>query len=484
VSGNRAEPATLSQLQRGVVGLVVSYQDHDADRPWVKRRPATRNAQAAVMPGGYLLTSAQMVSGATLVEVEREGRPPRALARVFHVDRESNLALLVVDAPGFVDDLEPLAFAGSTPTSGDLRAIRWYQQQFELAELRIKRIAVSEAWFGRCRHAYLLGRSDLADGGWAEPVVDDDGALVGLATGQNEHTVWVVPVELLAAYYARATAPGPYLPFPTVRFSWQWTMDRALAAWLGLGNAPRGVMIRSVPRGTTGDGSLRPRDVLLALDGHAIDSRGYYQHPRWGWVEFSQLVVEGHRSGDVVPARILRDGVEREVSVVLRDSPTALDLVPVRRGDDPPPYVIVGGLVFVELDGEYLRAWGKDWTSRAPLRLVGASQLLEGAQDTGRRRLVVLSQLLPSPWSVGYEGLRDHVVEAIDGRAIGSLADVVDAFAAPPGPFVHVAFAPSGERSELVVATAGLAETTAQILRDYGIPAAVRLPARPLPPLD
>jgi S1-C subfamily serine protease len=474
----------VEHLQRAVVGLVVSYQEYDADRPWAKRKPATRWAQAAVVARGLLLTSAQMVAGATLVEVEREGRPPRAIARVVHQDRELNLALLSVDTQGFLDGLEPLRFADATPTVGSLLSIRWSNQQFELATLRIKRMGVAEVWYGRQRHAFLLGRCDLPDGGWAEPVVDDDDRLVGLTTGQNEHTAWVVPVELLAAYVARATAPAGYAGFATVRFGWQWTMDRTLARWLGLGDEPRGVMIRAVPRGSTGDGVLRPRDVLLSLDGHAIDSRGYYAHPRWGWIEFTHLVVEDHHVGDVVAAQILRDGVELEVSFPLRAYGNEVDLIPSRRGDEPPPYAVVGGLVFLELDGDYLRTWGSEWWSRAPTRLVAAQQLLEGSQRPDQRRLVVLSVVLPSAWSIGYQSCRDLLVHRVDGRLVDSIDDVVAAFAEAAGPRVVIEFHPNEDRGSIVVDRAGIADATAQVLRDYGIPVAHRLPTQPPPPLD
>jgi S1-C subfamily serine protease len=471
-------------LERAVVGLVVSYQETDADRPWAKRKPATRWAQAVLVERGLLLTSAQMVAGATLVEVECLGRPPRAVARVVHQDRELNLALLAVDDESFVAGLVPLLFAPATPTAGALRTIRWSSQQFEVATLRVKKMSVSEVWFGRQRHAFLLGRCDLPDGGWAEPVVDDEDMLVGLTTGQNEHTAWVVPVEILADYVARATDPGGYTGVASLRFSWQWTMDKALAGWLGLGDAPRGVMIRSVPRGSTGDGVLRPRDVLLSLDGMEIDSRGYYDHPRWGSIEFTHLAVEGRRLGDVVPARILREAKELDVELVLRGYSNEVDLVPGRRGDEPPPYAVIGGLVFLELDGDYLRTWGNEWWSRAPARLVTAYQLLEGGQTPERRRVVLLATVLPSPWSIGYQSLRDVPVRSVGGARVDSIEDVVQAFAAAPGPTIRVEFEPNDDRSELWVDAASLPETTERILQDYGIPAAHRLSPRPPPALD
>jgi hypothetical protein len=491
---SRHDENLMDRVQRSVLSLVVSYQDYDADRPWTKRSPATRQAQAVLVeadpdrsspsgPRQLLLTTAQMVAGATMVEVEREGRPPRTPARVVHEDRELNLALLAVEEPGFLDGLRPLKVAATTPTAGTLHAARWSNQQLEIAHMRIKRMGVAEVWFGRLRHAFLHGRPELSHGGWAEPVVSGE-ELVGLTSAQDEHTAWVIPAEILSAYLDQARDPAGYVGFAVTRFAWQWTMDRALAAWLGLGDKPRGVMIRSIPRGSTGHGVLRPRDVLLSLDGHDIDSRGYYLHPRYGWLEFTHIVVDGHRVGDLVPATVLREGQLVELELPLRGYSNAHDLIPLRRGNEPPPYAIVGGLVFLELDGEYLATWGSEWWNRAPIRLVSPFYLEEGGQSPERRRIVVLSQVLPSAWSMGYQTCRDLPVKRIDGREVDSIADVVEAFQKAEGPFVRIELYPNEDRTELVVDATVLREVTEQILRDYGIPAAHRLAERALPTLD
>ena len=473
----------LERLQRGVVGLLVSHQDYDADRPWVKRSPATRYCQAAVVEGPYLLTSAQMVAGATMVEAEREGRPPRAPARVVHQDRELNLALLAVDQPGFFDGLRPLPLAAATPTGGTVDTVRWRAQQFEIAATRVKRMVVGEVYFGRLRHAFLLGQTDLTDGGWAEPVIAGD-QLVGIASGQEEHTAWVIPAEVLSAYLAQARDPASYRGFAVVRFAWQWNMDPALSAWLGQEGPQQGVIVRGVPRGSTGYGVLRNRDILLSLDGHAIDSTGYYRHPRFGRLEYTNIVFDGHVVGDVIPAQVLREGRTIDLDLELRGYSNAMDLIPLRRGNEPPPYAIAGGLVFIELDGDYLRTWGKEWWNHAPIRLVSPFYLQEGAQQPERRRFILLSHVLPSAFTLGYQDCKDLPVHRIDGKDVDSIPDVVEAFASATGPFVRVEFYPNDVRADLVLDRAQLEDATRRILDDYGIPARHRLPERPLPPLD
>lgn len=481
--GSAPAVSSFDRIQRSVLEVRVSYQEYDADRPWSKLYPATRFAQAALVEGPLLLTSAQMVAGATLIEIQKEGRPPRATARVVHQDRELNLALLAVDQPGFFDGLHPLALAEATPTSGLVYTVRWRSQQFETAATRVKRLTIGEVYFGRLRHAFLLGQTDLTGGGWAEPVVAGD-RLVGLASSQEEQTAWVIPAEVIGTYLARARDPERYQGFPVLRFSWDWNLDPALAAYLGQEGEQQGVFVRSIPQGSTGCGVLKPRDLLLELDGHPIDSCGYYLHPRFGRLEFTHIVMESHSVGDVVSAVVLRDGQRVEVSFPLRTYANAMDLIPLRRGDEPPPYAIAGGLVFVELDGDYLRTWGDGWWDRAPIRLVAPYYLEEGMQQPQRRRIILLSQVLPSAWTLGYEDCKDLAVKSIDGREIDSIGDVVEAFSKPTGAYHRIEFHANPLRHELVLDAATLEAATRQILVDYDIPAPHRLPERPLPPLE
>jgi hypothetical protein len=143
--------------------------------------------------------------------------------------------------------------------------------------------------------------------------------------------------------------------------------------------------------------------------------------------------------------------------------------------------------VFLELDGDYLRTWGKEWWNHAPTRLVSPFYLEEGAQQPERRRIILLSHVLPSAFTLGYQECKDLPVRRIAGRDIDSIQDVVDAFAAAAAgsdPFVRVELYPNEIRAEIVLDGTQLAAQTERILAEYGIPAQFRLPERPLPPIE
>jgi len=323
-------------------------------------------------------------------------------------------------------------------------------------------------------------RTDVSGGGWSEPVFDD-GRLVALTVSQSEQTSRAIPVEILREFLGRAgDERRPYEGFASLGAMWQVNRDVAMARFLGQEGEPRGILVRQVPWGTSGCGVLKPRDILLELDGLEIDAEGYYRHPHLGRLRFNHHLVEARRPGDVVPVRVLRDGQELALDMTLRRSSAALDRIPARRSG-PPPYVVAGGLLMRELDVPYLRTWGNEWRSRAPATLLTRYELQQESQTPEHRRIVVIASTLPSAYNVGYQDVRDEIVDRINGRAIDGIEDVLEAFAEPLGGFHVIEMAPDASRGRIVLDAAGFDDATAEILESYQVPQAWRLPESPLP---
>ena len=479
--GAAAPAAARDPYGASVVGLVVSYQEWDEQRPWLKRNPSARRGSGVIVPGPAILTTAEMVANATLVQVEKFGRPTHVEARVAFQDREANLALLVVDEAGFFDDLTPVALADATPTEGTLRTVRWSSQQIEAAASRVKRVQVMDSWFGDLQHAFLHVQTDLSGGGWAEPVFSD-GRLVGLTISQeNDQRARVLPVEVISRFLERTKSPNGYHAFPVFGVKWQANEDTALAAWLGQTGPPAGIVIRQVPWGSSGCGVLLPKDILLSVDGLPVDPNGFVTHPRFGRLDFAEILVERHVAGDVVPVRVLRGGKILDLSMTLRDYPAAVDMIPARRGDAPPPYAIAGGLIFRELDGDYLRSWGSEWFKHAPLSLTTMYSLFQSAQAPGRRRVIILSGVLPAAYNIGYQDLAEIQVESVNGEPVDSIGALVDALKHPRDGLQRIVFAPNGSRHEIVLDAATFDEESKAILETFDVPAAARLPDAPPP---
>ena len=169
-----------------------------------------------------------------------------------------------------------------------------------------------------------------------------------------------------------------------------------------------------------------------------------------------------------MPVKVLRDGQRLDLQLPLRAMRPEQDRVPPYLYGRGPDYVVVGGLVFEELTRPYLGAWG-DWARRAPPRLLVAID--REPEDVGAetRRIVLLSSVLPDAANLGYQDLRDLIVERVNGRPVGSLADLRQAFASPRGGF-HVVEFLAGQAAARVVLDAGEAEAAAgRVRKAYGV---------------
>lgn len=464
-----------------VVSLSITYQTYDQIKPWSKKKPAIRSANSVVVEGSLLLTTAQMVADATLIQAKKNGEPGKVPARVVHVDREINLALISVDKKGFFDDLKPVLLADELDTEGVVKSVRWKNRQLEVSSSRIRRIEVHPSRTGSVEQAYLVLMTDFTDGGWAEPVFSGT-ELLGLTVSQSHQDVTrVLPVETINAYLKEISGKERYTGFGTFGTLWQVNRDHAVAAWLGIEGDSYGVIIRKIPRGVTGDGILQPKDVLISLGGHRIDADGFYVHPVYGRLRFTNILMQGYRMGDTVTAKVLRKKEVLDLELEIKGFPAGLPLVPEKRSDHAPSYLVAGGLVFRELDHNLLLAFGENWKSRANPRLVTYWALERWNQTPEKRRVIVLTYALPDSYNIGYHNLRDLIVDKVNGYSINSISDMEEAFNHPENNLHNITFIRNPQRNKIVLDAVKFEEATERILGMYNIPQRIRLEEKELP---
>ncbi len=471
------------RFEAQVVELDITWQAWQQRRPWARGEPKTRTASAVVIrteQGTMLLTTAKAVENATLVRATKHGGSEKHPARLVQVDRAVDLALLTVDEPDFYADLQPARLARRMPSRGTLHSVRWRNRQLELAEGNIARIEVKESRSSQVELLVLTVNTELAGGGSAEPVFRRR-ELVGLTVYQSDQLARVLPAGIIRSWLEHRQEPQRR--FVDLGLMWQVNRDPALNAWLGRDGPASGVLVREVKAGTSACGVLQPRDLLLALDDQPINPDGYYEDEQLGRLRLEHLVTGHHLEGDQLPVQVLRQGEVQRLLMTLRAYPVDAHLIPRSRPDHAPPYLVSGGLVFRELDQDYLGAWGSGWKSSADARLVTAWELEGQAQRQDQRRLVLLSTVLPDPYNIGYHQLRDLVVEQVNGQPIASMEDLARALEQPQGGFQVVRFRPNMQRSELVLDASRLATASERILRAYDVPAPSRYESEPLEPL-
>ncbi len=455
-------------LRAGVVSVRITGQDWNWRAPWEKQPPWTRTVTGLVVPGQRILVASTAFGNPLLVEAQKLGGDARTVARVELVDHEGPLALVAVDDPAFWEGLQPLPIEPRVWGEGAVQILRWQRTGLldaypgTLRQVRSGRHGLSQT------SLLTIDVASSAEGLGESEVVVANGRVAGLVTGRAGDTYAAIAAPVLAQFLGGA-AKGDWRSFARAGLAWQDLTNPALREWLGLAPGETGIRLtRVLPYGSAGS-VLKPGDVVLELGGAKLDPTGYYEHPLYGRMLFALLFSDGRRPGDTMPVRILRDGQRLDLQLELRAMRPEQDRVPPYVYGRGPDYVVKGGLVFQELTRPYLASWG-DWTRRAPPRLlIAIDRDDDQATDEPQQRIVLLSSVLPDVANLGYQELRDQIVERVNGRPVPDLAALREAFGSATSGF-HVIDLVSGQAASRIVIDAAEAEASAERLRRaYGI---------------
>jgi hypothetical protein len=458
-------------LEHQLVTVRVTSQSWNEYRPWQKYKPQTRTFIGTVLDDHRILMITDDLDDATLIQVQKYDRPPRVPARIVHRDDQVGLAIITVDEPGFFDELQPTAIADRCE-GGDYYCATWMSGQLSLAACRWSKATIYNSNLPYLNIVRAFFITDLTSGGWGEPIFSGN-KLVGISTSQNETTVQALTAEQIRAYL-QATEQPKYPGFAWLGVRYQYNKGFAQAAYFGQEGKPTGVRIRSCFPGSSADGILLTDDLLLELDGHKIDSLGDYVHPHYGPLDLGYIANEGHFAGDVITAKVLRNKEELTVEIPLKNMPASAALIPEDRLSTPPPYLMAGGLVFRELDVPYLQAWGKDWEASIPSYLRTLFKLQGESPTPEQQRLIILADVFPDEYNLGYHDLSQKIVKSVNGDPIDSIKKMEQAFQHPLDGFHVIEFMPCYGMNKVILDAAHFDEATSVIMEKYQIPARIR----------
>jgi hypothetical protein len=462
-----AAPTPLERAKAGIVTLRVTGQEWNWKTPWSKQPPWTRSLTGLVVSDHRILVTSPGLGNQLLIEAQKLGRDQRTPARLELFDPEGPLALVSVDDAAFWEGLAPLPLADRVPTSGDVTIHRWPRVgQFDSSSGAVRQVRAGRHGFSRTSLLTLdvTTNADAGDG----DVMMADGRVVGLTTAKSGDSAAAIAAPVLRQFL-EAASHGSYPGFARAGIAWQELTNPALRDALGLRDDEGGVRLtRILPHGPAAS-ILEVGDVVLEVAGVVLDPSGQFEHPLYGRQSFGLLLTDGRGPGDTLEMRILRGGERKTVSMVLTRMPTDSDRVPAYVVGRGPDYAVLGGLVFQDLSGPYLSTWG-DFNRRAPPRLLIANER-DGLLPTPERpRIVLLTSVLPDAVNLGYQDLRDLIVVRVNGRAVGQLEDVRQAFREPQNGFHVIEFLPGQGPARIVLDAREARESEARVSAAYGVP--------------
>ncbi|MEI6807205.1 MAG: trypsin-like peptidase domain-containing protein [bacterium] len=455
-------------MENSLVRVMVTSQGFDAFMPWQKTDPAVRQGYGYLIGTNRVLTIAQLVRNHTLIELQESLSGEKYTATVELSDKDANLAVLKIADSARMPRLVPLGLAEKVLKDSPVQIVQFNDTDgISRSSGTIVEISVADLPAG-------LG-GVLAFTALADMNVNGQGAVV---LHSNK-------VAGLIMWYDHNTRMGTLLPYPVLRhfiddmaqpvyrgfagagFSWAPLVDPAERRYLKVDRLPGGIVVLKVRSGTGAAKSLLPQDVILEWDNCAVDKLGFYKDSEFGRLAFPYL-IKGHRyPGDLVNAKIVRNGEIKAVSVEMTRRTDDQLLIPDNTSGEQAAYLADGGFLIRELTGDYLRAYGEGWNSSADARLVHLYLTSADKPERPGDRVVIMSHVLPDPINVSYQHLRDQVITHINGDPVRNIDDVFTLVERDKG---LRSFRLLSMSIDIILDQATLEEANKRIMRTYQIP--------------
>jgi hypothetical protein len=461
--------------ENAIVQIEVAGKSYNYFQPW-DRRQKSNFKSGVVIDGHQIITTAEGLDDSTDIRFKKQGGGSYTFGKIAWIDYQANLAALTTDDPlnaqfnpgqgDFWQGMQAAKLADVVPLTGEIRVLRWRDDSLEARKGDVDRMTVENTALSFVSVPALKINCEMPGVGFGEAVVSGD-KLIGLVYGAGGGSMTAIPSSFMVPII-KAEQAKTYTGLGYFDFTWDTPDNPLNLEYLKLPGPARGVLVKDVGMKPGTTSVVHPRDVLLSIDGNAIDSEGNYIDPQYGKLLLENLSSRGKFAGQTCKFQIWRDGKQIDVTYTLPKAEFTDELVQQQSFDKEPEYVLTGGLVFVPLTEAYMRSWGAAWRQHAPFRL---SYYENDKVKPDRTQRVVLSEILPNPANIGYESLRYLVLDEVNGVKIKEIGDVLTALKTPVNGFDVFKFDQGQSVQELVLDASNLDQINTEIMARYHIPA-------------
>lgn len=449
---------------KAIIHIEATSKQYNYIQPWARSERKSYKS-GVVVDGHQIITTADGLQDQTLIRLKKEGGGLFSLGRLLWIDYQANLAAITTDEKDFWTGLQPAKLADPVPITGTARIQCWRDDVLENRQCELEGMTVDNSALSFVSVPALRIDSNIAGVGYGEAVTLGD-KLVGLAYAQGGSSILAVPASFIDSIL-KARANKTYTGLGYFDFTWDPVSNPLNLDYLKMPGQPRGVVVKETGLKPNVTSVVKPHDVILNIDGFDIDTEGNYRDPQYNKLCLENLSSRGKWAGADCKMKIWRDGKEMDIVYKLPKAEYSDNLLPFQSFDQSPEYVMAGGFVFVPLSDSYLRSWGPAWRQRAPFRLTYYDM---DKVTPERPQRVILSQVIPNEVNLGYEGLRNAVIDEVNGVKIKSISDIITALKTPVNGFDIFKFAPGEPIQQAVLDASTVDQANQQIMGRYHIP--------------
>ncbi len=429
-----ASGAAPSDIYKSVLRIEVATQSPDYRAPWNAGRFGGGIGTGFLIGKNRILTNAHVVSNASRILINIYGSPKKYPAKVDFIAHDCDLALLSVEDFSDFEAFPAFSFGEIPSLESQVRVIGY---PIGGDRLSVTRGVVSRIDFQPYAHSradsHLIVQIDAAinPGNSGGPVVQD-GKVVGVAfqgLRQADNTGYIIPTPVINRFL-KDIEDGVYNHYVELGVAEFPLFNPAMRQALGLPDDDTGVLVTNVTPTSSADGLLQPGDIILSINGLAVDSAGMVVID--GETVSFHEIVERKFAGDKLAVRVRRDGKSAEVEIPLK--PLEWARMYAIDYESQPRYIVFAGLVFqpldtnvfasVKLDDINVRRFYSDFVPKG---------IFQKRQD-----IVLLTRVESDPVTSQLDGFAGYAVDKINGTEVRDFKHAYELLHPDPEPEFHV----------------------------------------------
>lgn len=468
-------PVNVTAAYRGIVKIEVAKRLPDYKIPWQAGQFGRGSGTGFMVAPGVFMTNAHVVADAERIYVSPYADARKIPAKVKYVAHDADLALVEVEDSSAFADVPYLEFSKSMPHLEDeVRAIGYPIGGNRLSVTRgiISRIdTIPYAHPQNDSHLIVQIDAAINPGNSGGPVLMGD-KVVGVAFQglmQANSTGYMIPLPVINRFL-QDVKDGRYDRYVEIGAEFFPMENPAMRKHFGLPDDAMGALVGEVVRGSSCDGKLKIGDVVLAVDGHPVDSSGMIELDGER-VKLEEL-AERAFNGDSITFSILRAGTPAEVNVTLQPLPAAAGITG-NAYDELPRYVQFAGMIFQPLQRNVIAAHDLN-----PVNfIVEMEDFLQRGGWREKEDIVVLTTVLADELNARFDDYGSRVVTKVNGHPVKGLSHLYSLLYPAAGEerpeFTVIEFKDAPR--PFVVENAALQAGHARISAGYNIPQPSRL---------
>lgn len=438
----------VSSTDASILQIKVTVLYPNFIQPWRFKNPEIRQSTGIYIGENRILVPAQAIYFYTNIEVKKPDALKVYTAELERLDADLGLAILKLDDPSFQKDLKPVQFPNEIFLPG-LGLVMESKDQRNLEEKKIRMIRLDvEAYAsGYVELPYIEIQSEEKLEGIGELVVDVTSRIPqGILYQFKENGLG----KMIPSFAIKHFIEGK--PFPFKGFRYKPLLDVASRNYFGLRKDDLGVLVAEIYPNSSTSGILELEDVILEVSNYKIDPKGYFDHPKFGKLNLSYLFHNTYDTESAFGKKIKLKVLRKKKPIQLELETKSLNEADIRipHGNtrfQPPKYLMLAGIVFLELSETYLTEHGNQWRNRVSKELLYLNDFYRIKRKSKEGKIVFLSQVFPLSGNKAYHTTHQVILKTVNGKEVSSLEDLRDIVNQSDSPFIQFVL---NDGSELV----------------------------------